>query len=121
MYVCAKLPTTGDILRAPLDLTVHDGGVHFARPLFNLNGTRVLGSELGAGTIDRDGRVHLTSRWSYLGSTVQGDYSGTLTLEGGTLTGTQTWRSPEGGTPLTRACTTALVAAPGSAEASGAE
>ncbi len=111
MYVCEKLPMTRDILRAPLDLVIRDSNVQFARPLFNLDGTRVLGSELGTGTIDGDGRLHLTSQWSYLGNTAQGDYSGTLTPTGGTLTGTQTWRGPDGAAPISRTCTAALVPA----------
>jgi hypothetical protein len=112
MYVCERLPTTRDILRAPLDLVIDGGGVQFARPLFNLDGTRVVGSELGRGTINDDGKLHLTSEWSYLGNTAQGDYSGTLTSTGGTLTGTQTWKGADGAAPLSRSCTAALVPAP---------
>jgi hypothetical protein len=113
MYVCEKLPTTRDVLRVPLDLIIRSGTVQFARPLFNLKGTRVVGSELGTGTVDADGKVHLTSTWSYLGNTAQGDYGGTLTAAGGTLTGTQTWRSPDpdAGPAISRTCTAALVPA----------
>ncbi len=110
-YVCEKLPLTRGVLRAPLDLVIRGGSVQFARPLFNLNG-RVVGSELGAGTIDPDGRVHLTSQWSFRGNTAKGDYSGTLGATGGTLTGTQAWTGQEGGEPLRRTCTAALVRAP---------
>jgi hypothetical protein len=112
MYVCEKLPTTRDILRAPLDLVIDGGNVQFARPLFNLDGTRVVGSELGRGTINGDGDLHLTSEWSYLGITAQGDYSGTLKSTGGTLVGTQTWSGPEGTVPISRTCTAALMPAP---------
>jgi hypothetical protein len=112
MYVCEKLPTTRDILRAPLDLVIDRGNVQFARPLFNLDGTRVVGSVLGRGTINGDGDLHLTSEWSYLGITAQGDYSGTLKSTGGTLVGTQTWSGPEGTAPISRTCTAALVPAP---------
>lgn len=111
-YVCEKLPTTRGILRVPIDLAIHDGSVQFARPLFNLDGTVVVGSELGNGTIDAGGMLHLTSDWSYLGNSAQGEYSGRLTPSGGTLTGTQTWRTPDGGAPLRRSCTVALVPAP---------
>jgi hypothetical protein len=112
MYVCEKLPTTRDILRAPLDLVIDGGNVQFARPLFNLDGTRVVGSELGRGTINGEGDLHLTSEWSYLGITAQGDYSGTLKSTGGTLVGTQTWSGPDGTVPISRTCTAALVPAP---------
>jgi hypothetical protein len=111
MYVCEKLPTTRDILRAPLDLIIDGGSVQFARPLFNLNGGRVVGSELGSGSLGDDGKLHLTSQWGYLGNTAQGDYSGTLTPAGGTLIGTQLWTAPDG-SAVSRTCTAALVPAP---------
>ena len=112
MYVCEKLPTTRNILRAPLDLEVQGDSARFARPLFNLDGSRVVGNELAAGTIDANGRLHLTSRWSFLGNTSNAEYNGTLTPTGGTLTGTQTWTGPGGGSPVIRTCTVALVPAP---------
>jgi hypothetical protein len=111
MYVCEKLPTTRDILRAPFDLVIEGGRVQFARPLFNLNGTRVVGSELGRGTLGDDGKLHLASDWGYLGHTAQGDYSGILTSTGGTLIGTQIWTAPDGAS-VSRTCTAALVPAP---------
>jgi hypothetical protein len=111
-YVCEKLPITRNILRVPLDLVIREGAAQFARPLFNLNGTRVVGSELASGTVDRDGMLHLTSTWSYLGNIAQGEYSGRLTATGGTLNGTQTWTGAEGMAPVSRTCTIALVPAP---------
>jgi hypothetical protein len=39
-----------DILRVPIDLAVEGNKVQFARPLFNLTSTRVVGSEMAAGT-----------------------------------------------------------------------
>jgi hypothetical protein len=111
MYVCEKVPTTRDILRAPLDLVIEGNSVRFARPLFNLDGRRVVGSEMASGTIDGDGKLHLSSEWDYLGFHAQGDYGGTLTRTGGTLTGTQTWTLSQGSAPLSRACTAALVPA----------
>ena len=111
-YVCEKLPTTRGILRVPIDLAVGSNNmVQFARPLFNPDGTRVVGSEMAAGTIDGNGHVHLTSQWSYLGNTADAEYSGTLMQTGGTLTGTQTWSGP-GANPVRRTCTAALVPAP---------
>lgn len=110
-YVCEKLPTTRGILRVPIDLTTDGNKVQFARPLFDLNGTRVVGNEMAAGTIDSAGQVHLTSQWDYLGNTADAEYTGTLTPDGGTLTGKQTWSGP-GASPLSRTCTVALVPAP---------
>jgi hypothetical protein len=110
MLVCEKLPAAADVLHVPFDLAVRGNEVQFARPLFNLQGTRVLGSELGAGAVDPGGKVRVTSTWDVRGMTVHGDYSGTLTPNGGTLTGTQSWRGPEGG-DHSRTCQVALVPA----------
>ena len=117
MYVCAKLPTTRDILRTPVDLIVHDNSVQLARPLFNLTGDRVVGTELAAGTIDGDGTLHLVSKWSFLGNTAEASYTGKLTSEGGTLVGSQNWKGTDGGDPVSRPCAVALVPAPGSSDA----
>jgi hypothetical protein len=111
-FICEKAPGAADILRVPFDLAIRGDEVQFARPLFNLQGTRVIGSELGTGTIDAHGKLHLTSTWTYLGNAAVGDYSGTLTPSGGTLTGTQTWTGPQNTTPVSRACSAALVPAP---------
>jgi hypothetical protein len=109
-YVCGKLPNTRDILRTPLDLIIDGGSAWFARPLFNVDGTRVVGSEMASGAIDGNGQLHLTSHWSYLGDTAEGEYSGTITTSGGTLAGTQTWTRPGDGS-IKRACAAALVPA----------
>jgi hypothetical protein len=111
MYVCEKLPTTRDILLAPIDLIIRGDNVQSARPLFNLDGTRVVGTEMAAGTINGDGQLHVTSEWSFLGNTANGDYSGSLSKTGGTMTGKQTWTGPGGTTPVVRTCTVALVPA----------
>lgn len=108
-YVCGKLPTTRGILQAPLDVIISGGHVEFARPLFNPDGTVVVGTELGAGDIDANGRLHLTSAWSYLGFKARGEYGGMLTPSGGTLTGSQVWTNADGSDPLTRDCAAALV------------
>ena len=65
MMVCERMPDTAgtDILHVPLDMVVRGNSVQFARPTFNPDGTRVTGSELGSGTLDADGKVHLTSEW----------------------------------------------------------
>ncbi|MBV8117393.1 MAG: hypothetical protein JOZ01_05420 [Candidatus Eremiobacteraeota bacterium] len=115
MYVCQKIGAAGggaaagtNVLRAPLDLTIRDGNVLFARPLFNWNATRVVGSEIASGTVDRDGKLHATSAWEN-GVAFRGDYSGTLTPNGGTFMETQSWRGGRfrGGS---RTCTAAVVA-----------
>jgi hypothetical protein len=110
MFVCEKAPGSADILNVPADLAVRGDQVQFARPLFNPRGTRVLGSELAAGSKDASGTVHLTSTWNIRGITVHGDYKGTLTPSSGTLTGTQSWRGQDG-EAHTRICHAALVLA----------
>jgi hypothetical protein len=105
--VCEQLPFAAGPLRAPLDLTIAGNKATFARPVFNLEGTRVLGSEVGTGTLEPDGKLHLVSSWVVNGGTAQGTYDGTLTARGGTLTGSQSWTL--GGEPRARQCFAALV------------
>jgi hypothetical protein len=117
MFVCEKMKASPDILHVPLDLAIRGDSVQAARPLFNWNGTRVLGSELGSGTIDSDGKLHMTSNCTIGGVSYQGDYSGTLTAKGGTFTGTQSWHDAQGNEG-SRTCTAALVPAPKSSDES---
>ena len=109
--VCEKAPAAADMLSAPLDMKIRGDNVQFARPLFNLDGTRVIGSELGTGTIDPQGNLHLKANWYRFGVTVDADYNGVLTKTGGTFSGTQSWRDGKNNSG-TRACTAALVRAP---------
>jgi hypothetical protein len=109
-FVCEKAPGAADILHVPVDLAVRGDEVQFARPLFDLRRTRVVGNELGAGSVDAGGNVHLSSTWEFGGIVVRSDYSGTLGANGGTLTGTQSWRGAEGST-RSRTCQIALVRA----------
>lgn len=106
--VCSQLKTANNILRAPLDVVVRSSDVIFARPIYNANGTFVVGSELGSGTLSADGKIHLTSTWENGGFGFTGDYSGTLAAGGGTLTGTEAWHSRDGMVE-TRTCMGALV------------
>lgn len=105
--VCDKLNTTQFMLRAPFDVIVTGKNVIAARPVFNLNGTFVIGSEIATGTVTDDGTIKLSSNWKAGGSSYQGSYGGVLTEKSGTLTGTQAWTMPEG--QQTRDCTAALV------------
>jgi hypothetical protein len=110
MIVCEKAPGAADILRVPLDLAVRGNEIQFARPLFNPRGTWVLGNELGSGSVDAGGKVQMASTWE-VGSVIgRGNYSGTLTARGGTLSGTQSWQGSED-EARTRSCHIALVPA----------
>ena len=107
MIVCEKLQTSQFMLRAPIDIVITGKTAVAARPIFNLRGTRVVGSEIATGTVGDDGTIKLTSTWKAGGSSYQGNYGGTLNGKAGTLTGTQAWTMPQG--QQTRACTVALV------------
>lgn len=105
-YVCqTKLGVPG-VFRVPIDLVIRNGTVEFSRPLLNWNATRLVGNEMAFGTIDADGKVHLTSTWYNGRAIFHADYSGMLTPSGGTIMGTQTWHGIVNGS---RTCTAALV------------
>jgi hypothetical protein len=111
--VCEHLPGTLGILRAPLDIIVSGTTVVAARPIFNRDGSRVVGSEIATGTVNSDGTLHLSSSWAAGGGSFNGTYSGTLNATGGTLTGTEAWvRSPEFGGNATRTCYGAYIRSP---------
>jgi hypothetical protein len=110
-YVCQTNFGVPGIFGVPIDLVIRNGNVEFSRPL--LRGgigtqTRVIGNEMASGTIDADGKVHLTSTWYNGGTIFHADYGGTLTPSGGTFMGTQTWHSARG-LNGSRTCTAAFV------------
>jgi len=107
MIVCEKLQTSQFMLRAPFDIMITGKTAIAARPIFNLKGTLVVGSEIATGTVGDDGTIKLSSNWQAGGSSYQGSYGGTLSGKGGTLTGTQAWTMPEG--QQTRTCTAAVI------------
>ena len=109
-YVCEMTQATRGVLRVPLDAVVTGKDVRFGRPLFNLRGTRVTGTELASGSVDDAGKVHLASDFIVLGFAVHGAFDGTLGAHGGTLTGTQSWQWPDGRRG-SRTCVAALVPA----------
>ena len=111
MIVCEKLKTSQFMLRAPLDIIVNGKTAIAARPIFNLKGTLVVGSEIATGTVADDGTIKLDSNWKAAASKFQGSYSGVLTNKAATLTGTQAWTTSEG-EQQTRACTAAVVHTP---------
>jgi hypothetical protein len=106
--VCSQLKSAFNMLRAPLDVIIHGSDAIFARPVFNANGSFVVGSELGPGTVTPDGKLHLTATWENGRNGFTSDYGGTLTASGGTLIGTEIWHVL-GGLSETRTCTAALV------------
>jgi hypothetical protein len=107
--VCEKLNISQFMLRAPFDIIVTGAKAIAARPIFNLKGTLVVGSEIATGTVADDGAIKLGSNWKVGGASYQGSYSGMLVEKSGTLTGTQEWTMPEG--QQSRSCTVAVVRA----------
>jgi hypothetical protein len=107
-YVCQTKVGVPGIFRIPIDLVIRNGNVEFSRPLLNPTATRVVGNEMASGTIDADGKVHLTSTWYNGRAIFHAEYSGTLTPSGGTFMGTQTWHGPLG-LSGSRTCAAALV------------
>ncbi|MGH6664735.1 MAG: hypothetical protein ACREB2_07495 [Pseudolabrys sp.] len=107
MIVCEKLQTSPFMLRAPFDITITGKNVIAARPIFNRLGNRVVGSEIATGTVGDDGAIKLVSNWKAGNASYVGNYGGTLTGKGGTLTGTQAWVMPAG--QQTRTCTLAVI------------
>jgi hypothetical protein len=118
--VCEHLPGTAGILRAPLDIIVTGTTVIAARPIFNRDGTRVVGSEIAGGSMNSDGTLHLSSTWAAAGATFKGNYNGTLHATGGTITGTEEWRRlPANSGQISRTCYGAYVRSPVGPQAPG--
>jgi hypothetical protein len=96
------------MLRAPRELIIHGSQAVFARPIFNANGLPVVGSDLAFGTVESDGKLHLTATWENGRGGFTSHCSGALKPTGESLIGTEIWRAPDGLTQ-TRTCTAALV------------
>jgi osmotically-inducible protein OsmY len=107
---CAKLSFTKGVAKVPMDLTVSDGKAAYRREVMNADGSRIVGTEEGTGTVTSDGAISLTATWK---SATEGarynytaSYSGKLSDGQGTLSGTQIW-SFDGKTE-NRSCSIAL-------------
>ena len=103
--VCVAFPWQPTVVRVPMDLTVTEGAIAFARPILGNN--QVAGNEMAKGAVDADGNFSLASDGNEGGTHYQGAYKGTITRDGGTFTGTQTWTRGE--LTHTRTCTGAFV------------
>jgi hypothetical protein len=108
---CAKLSFTKGPFKVPMDMTVEKGAATYVRDVYNRDGTQVVGTEEGTGTIGDGGKLTLTGTWK---STIERPrYSYTASYEGSfkgnaaNLKGTQVWKSVDGKTE-NRACTIAL-------------
>jgi hypothetical protein len=107
---CAKLSFTTGTLKIPMDLKIDGGKATYRREVLNRDGTRVVGTEQGSGTVAADGALTLTATWTSAEDkprfTYTASYAGKLAAGAGTLRGAQIW-SFDGKTE-TRSCTITL-------------
>jgi hypothetical protein len=104
MLVCAQMAGQSAVLRVPVDVTVSDNTIIFARPI--LNGNQVVGNEMAKGTVDGAG-FSMTSSGTERGTRYEGKYAGAISADGGTFTGTQSWSVAD--ITRTRTCTGAFI------------
>ena len=109
-YICGATRGWAGQLRTMFDATVDGDKIQFARPLFNPDGSRVVGVELAEGKVDADGRVVLDARWSMRDNVANAHYVGKIADSGGTILGQQVWTN--GGRSTSRPCAAAFVPAP---------
>jgi hypothetical protein len=102
--VCAQLLGQASVVRVPLDMTIANNTITFARPI--LNGPQVIGSEMAQGTVDGTS-FSMTSTGAEGRARYEGKYAGSLMADGGTFTGTQSWSTAD--VIRTRTCTGAFV------------
>lgn len=88
---CDKLPWTVGPLHQLASVRVQGGQVEFTRIIRDPKGSgQVIGTEIGKGTYDRNGRMVIDSTWGGRNNyTVR--YEGTVTAKGGTMRGDQKW------------------------------
>jgi hypothetical protein len=60
---CAKLSFTKGPFKVPIDMTVDKGAASYVRDVYNRDGSRILGTEEGTGTIGDGGKLTLTGTW----------------------------------------------------------
>ncbi len=107
---CAKLSFTKGTLKVPMEMTVADGKATYSREVTNADGSRIVGTEEGAGTVAADGTISLAATWK---SATEGarynytaSYAGKLSSGQGKLSGTQVWTFD--GKTENRSCAIAL-------------
>jgi hypothetical protein len=107
---CAKLSFTKGPLKVPMDMTVEKGAATYSRDVLNADGSRIVGTEEGTGTIGADGKLTLKATWKSADEkpryTYTASYEGSFKGNAANLKGTQVWsfdRKTEN-----RACTITL-------------
>jgi hypothetical protein len=109
-FSCAKLSFTKGPLKVPMDMTVASGAATYSRDVLNADGSRIVGTAEGTGTIGADGKITLSETWKSADErpryTFTASYAGTVSGNSANIRGTQVWsfdRKTEN-----RACTITL-------------
>ena len=88
---CDKLPFTSGPVRDPFVLEITSGKASYSRKLTNADAPDASGSsEAGTGTL-AGGRLSLTGRASWKGSSFDSRYVGEVNGQGGLMSGIQSW------------------------------
>ncbi len=92
---CANLSFTTGTVKVPMDMTVADNKATYKREVLNHDGSRVVGTEEGNGTVAPDGAISIAATWKSATENARynytASYSGKLSGGQGKLTGTQVW------------------------------
>jgi hypothetical protein len=107
---CAKLSFTKGPVKTAMEMTVDKGAATYSRQVYNADGSRIVGTEEGTGTIGDGGKLTLAATWKSAAEkpryTYTASYAGTISGKSANLKGTQVW-SFDGKTE-NRACTITL-------------
>jgi hypothetical protein len=108
---CDALSFTIGPLRVPLEMTVSGGRASYEREVLNAQGSAVVGTEEGTGTVDHDGNIVLSAVWKSAAQvgriSYTARYAGRLSSTSGSLNGTQVFTVD--GKVENRPCTIALM------------
>jgi hypothetical protein len=86
-------------------MIVHHRSVDASTDVYDIDGLRLIGAVVVAGTVDSAGVLHFAGTvWTHR-ELLRANYTLTLSATGGTLTGTQVWTRDTGGESVTRTCT----------------
>jgi DNA-binding winged helix-turn-helix (wHTH) protein len=108
---CDKLPVAAGALAAPIEVTVAGLSARYSRKVLSPDGTSIVGTEEGIGTVTRDGILRLVGIWTASGDlppySYSASYLGRASGEAAELRGTQEWKL-EKSAYLTRNCSVSL-------------
>ena len=109
-FSCAKLSFTKGPLKVPMEMMVEKDAATYNRDVLSADGSRIISTVKGTGTIGADGKITLNETWKSAGErpryTFTASYAGTVAGNTANIRGMQVW-SFDGKTE-NRACTIAL-------------